>query len=159
RRPDGSFALVDFGAVRDRLKPEGGSTVVGTFGYMAPEQLQGRALPATDVYSVGATALRLLTGREPETLPHRGLGIDVALALGAGADPLLREALSRMLDPDPDRRASSLVPLLARLDRQGGAARRGDDTGRDARTHEDRRSEATRAREEARQRSRDRRSG
>jgi serine/threonine protein kinase len=31
-RPDGSFALVDFGAVRDRMRPEGGSTVVGTFG-------------------------------------------------------------------------------------------------------------------------------
>ena len=31
RRPDGSFAFVDFGAVRDRLRPEGGSTIVGTF--------------------------------------------------------------------------------------------------------------------------------
>jgi len=28
-RPDGSFALIDFGAVRDKMKPEGGSTVVG----------------------------------------------------------------------------------------------------------------------------------
>ena len=42
RRSDGSFAFVDFGAVRDKLRPEGGSTVVGTFGYMAPEQFQGR---------------------------------------------------------------------------------------------------------------------
>ena len=41
RRSDGSYTLVDFGAVRDRLKPEGGSTVVGTFGYMAPEQFPG----------------------------------------------------------------------------------------------------------------------
>jgi hypothetical protein len=115
RRPDGSFALVDFGAVRDRLKPEGGSTIVGTFGYMAPEQLQGRALPATDVYSVGATALRLLTGREPETLPHRGLAIDIGAALGSH-DPVLRDVLTKMLDPDPDRRASKLAPLLKRLD-------------------------------------------
>ena len=49
RRADGSFAFVDFGSVRDQLKPEGGSTVVGTFGYMAPEQFQGRALPGSDV--------------------------------------------------------------------------------------------------------------
>ncbi len=116
RRPDGSFAIVDFGAVRDRLRPEGGSTVVGTFGYMAPEQFQGRALPASDVYAVGATALCLLTGEEPENLPHRGLAIDVPAALGGRADPRLVRALSAMLEPDPERRAARLAPLLAELD-------------------------------------------
>ena len=75
RRPDGSFALVDFGAVRDRLRPAGGSTVVGTFGFMAPEQFQGRASSASDVYGLGATALTMLTGTAPEDLPHEGLGI------------------------------------------------------------------------------------
>lgn len=114
RRPDGSFALVDFGSVRDSLKPEGGSTVVGTFGYMAPEQFQGRALPASDVYAVGATAISLLTGCEPEKLPHRGLAIDVAAALG-GSDPALVGALGAMLEPDPDRRASRIEPLLGAL--------------------------------------------
>ena len=105
-RRDGSFAFVDFGSVRDHLKPEGGSTVVGTFGYMAPEQFQGRALPGSDVYAVGATALSLVTGREPEHLPHRGLAIDVRAALGSGAEPWLVRALSSMLDPDPDSRAA-----------------------------------------------------
>ncbi|WP_437632228.1 serine/threonine protein kinase [Sorangium sp. So ce854] len=120
RRPDGSFAIVDFGAVRDRLRPEGGSTVVGTFGYMAPEQFQGRALPASDVYAVGATALCLLTGEEPEDLPHRGLAIDVPAALGGRADPRLVRVLSAMLEPDPERRAARIAPLLAGLD-AGGA--------------------------------------
>ena len=106
RRQDGSFAFVDFGSVRDQLKPEGGSTVVGTFGYMAPEQFQGRALPCSDVYAVGATALAMVTGREPEDLPHRGLSIDVRAALGSGAEPRLLRALSVMLEPDPDRRAA-----------------------------------------------------
>jgi len=105
-RNDGSFAFVDFGSVRDQLKPEGGSTVVGTFGYMAPEQFQGRALPASDVYAVGATALSLVTGREPEDLPHRGLAIDVRAALGPNAEPWLVRALSAMLEPDPDKRAT-----------------------------------------------------
>jgi serine/threonine protein kinase len=113
RRPDGSFSLVDFGSVRDSLKPEGGSTVVGTFGFMAPEQFQGRALPQSDVYALAATALSLLTGREPETLLHRGLAIDVGAALPQ--DPAFARVLSKMLEPDPDRRARRVAPLVAEL--------------------------------------------
>ncbi len=115
RKPDGSFVLIDFGAVRDRMKPEGGSTVVGTFGYMAPEQFQGRAMPVSDVYSVGATALAMLTGSEPEDLPHKGLGIDVDAALGKNTSPSLVTALSAMLLPDPDSRARRITPLLEGL--------------------------------------------
>jgi serine/threonine protein kinase len=113
RRPDGSFALVDFGSVRDRLKLEGGSTVVGTFGYMAPEQFQGRALPQTDLYAVGATAICLISGQDPEELPHQGLKIDAERVLGA--DRELGWLLSQLLEPDPDKRPTALAPLLARL--------------------------------------------
>ena len=51
--------LVDFGAVADSYHNTitGGSTVVGTFGYMAPEQFRGNALPATDLYGLGTTLL------------------------------------------------------------------------------------------------------
>jgi tRNA A-37 threonylcarbamoyl transferase component Bud32 len=121
RRPDGSFAFVDFGAVRDKLRPEGGSTVVGTFGYMAPEQFQGRALPASDVYAIAATALSLLTGKEPEDLPHRGLALDVRAALGPSADDRLVDDLNRMLDPNPDRRAQT--PSLSEPRRSGARGR------------------------------------
>ncbi|MEB2310463.1 MAG: serine/threonine-protein kinase [Sorangiineae bacterium] len=116
RRPDGSFCLVDFGSVRDRARPAGGSTVVGTFGYMAPEQFQGRALPASDLYGLGATILTLVTGVEPEEQPHRGLGIDVRAALGSSAEPRLVETLRAMLEPDPDRRAARAAPLIAELE-------------------------------------------
>jgi hypothetical protein len=111
-RPDGSYCLVDFGSVRARLKPEGGSTVVGTFGYMAPEQFQGRAAPGSDVYAVAATALSLLTGREPEELPHQGLAIDVESALRGQVDRRLVVALRGMLEPDPDRRTPSVAAAL-----------------------------------------------
>jgi hypothetical protein len=115
RRPDGRYALVDFGAVRDHLRPDGGSTVVGTFGYMAPEQFQGRALPSSDVYAVGASALTMLTGQSPDRLPHRGLRIDVRAALGQNADPRLISALERLLEPDPDRRPSRLADVVQSL--------------------------------------------
>lgn len=115
RRRDGSFVLIDFGAVRDKLRPEGGSTVVGTFGYMAPEQFQGRALPASDVYAAGVTALAALTGKQPEDLPHRGLRIDVRAALRdvrpAVSDGFVR-ALEAMVEPDPDARPARITPLL-----------------------------------------------
>jgi serine/threonine protein kinase len=115
RRPDGSFCLVDFGAVRDRLKVGGGSTVVGTFGYMAPEQFQGRASPKSDLYGLGATAIAMLTGREPEDLPHEGLGIDVARALPKSTPIALVRALTAMLIADPDRRVDSIDDALAFL--------------------------------------------
>ena len=115
RRPDGSFVLVDFGAVRDRLKPQGGSTVVGTFGYMAPEQFQGRASPKTDVYGAAATAIAMLTGCEPEDLPHAGLAIDVEEAVPAGTSTALLRALQAMLEPDPDRRVGSIEEAFAQV--------------------------------------------
>jgi hypothetical protein len=119
RRPDGSFAFVDFGAVRDKLRPEGGSTVVGTFGYMAPEQFQGRALPSSDVYAIGATALSMLTGIQPENLPHKGLGLDVRAALGHRVRGPIVEVLSAMLDPDPDRRPARIALVLPKLEERG----------------------------------------
>ncbi len=112
RRPDGTYVFVDFGAVRELLVRGSSSTVVGTMGYMAPEQFQGRALPASDVYAVGATALAALTGVEPETLPHKGLRIDVQAALAGRASPELVGALEAMTEPDPDLRARSLSSVL-----------------------------------------------
>ena len=61
--------LIDFGAVDNAHKQSSGSTIAGTFGYMAPEQLQGEVSPRSDFYSLGATALHLLTGVFPYEIP------------------------------------------------------------------------------------------
>lgn len=114
RRPDGRIALVDFGGV-GQIRGERGSTVVGTFGYMAPEQLYGTSTPATDVYALGATTLALATGVEPEDQPRKGLAIDVDKAAPHLSAPL-RALLSAMLSPDPDARPETGAVLLRRLD-------------------------------------------
>jgi len=75
---NGCIFLLDFGGVQDILRPAGtgGSTVIGTFGFMAPEQYSGRALPQTDLYALGATLVYLLSGLEPMQLPNPDLLLD-----------------------------------------------------------------------------------
>ncbi|MBD1883639.1 ankyrin repeat domain-containing protein [Microcoleus vaginatus] len=71
KEKDWAVCLVDFGAVQNTYYNTlmRGSTVVGTYGYMAPEQCLGQAVPATDLYGLGATLLYLLTHRSPAELP------------------------------------------------------------------------------------------
>lgn len=114
RRSDGRIAVVDFGGVGHR--GDGGSTVVGTFGYMAPEQLYGTSSPATDIYSLGATLIALATGREPEELPRKGLAIDVDKAAPHLSEPL-RKVLKRMVAADPNERPADARALTGELTR------------------------------------------
>ncbi|MCB9520666.1 MAG: serine/threonine protein kinase [Myxococcales bacterium] len=117
RRPDGSCVLVDFGAVREAVldNKTGGSSVVGTFGYMAPEQFQARAYPATDLYGLAATALHLLTGTEPGRFPLRRLKPDIHSALATDAH--LTAILDILLEPVVEDRYSSAKSLQAALER------------------------------------------
>ncbi len=63
--------LVDFGAVQTLTAKAGETfTIVGTYGYMPPEQFGGRATPASDLYSLGATLIYLLTNIHPADLPQ-----------------------------------------------------------------------------------------
>jgi serine/threonine protein kinase len=65
----GQVFLVDFGSVQNlAMKSVGTMTIVGTYGYMPMEQFGDRAVPASDLYSLGATMLFLATGREPADL-------------------------------------------------------------------------------------------
>ena len=90
-RKDGSVVLLDLGAARrlDRAAP---GTAVGTPGYAPPEQYQGRSDERSDLYGLGATLHRALTGYDPEHAepfrhpPARDLnpavGPETALLLG-----------------------------------------------------------------------------
>lgn len=74
---NGRVFLVDFGAVQNTYHHTvtGGSTVVGTYGYMAPEQFRGKAVLSTDLYGLGTTLLFLLTQKFPSDLPREKLKV------------------------------------------------------------------------------------
>lgn len=107
-RDDGRVALVDFGGVTHALRSKGGSTMIGTFGYMAPEQLYGRAGPHTDLYALGATIAALAGGTEAEELPRRGMDIDIASLVGQGP---LRRVLVGMCRSDLEQRTASVADV------------------------------------------------
>src|SRR5207237_7510875 len=65
RRRDGTISLIDFGVARDLDKTLQSGTLVGTIGYMPPEQLAGQVDLTCDLYALGATALHLLTRTAP----------------------------------------------------------------------------------------------
>lgn len=76
--PEGQAYLVDFGAVTDHLLHQqgGGSTIVGTFGYMPPEQLDGRAVPGSDLYALGASLIYALSGLDPSRMEKENLSLN-----------------------------------------------------------------------------------
>jgi len=111
--PDGRIRLIDFGGVRLALRPDGGSTMIGTYGYMAPEQLHGEATAATDIYALGATIVALAAGLPAEQLPRAGLRIDLDAVLPPGP---LREVLRAMVEPDPTDRLSNAAAVRRTLD-------------------------------------------
>ena len=74
RASDQKLVLVDFGAAK-RVTPINRSvtgTMIGSAEYVAPEQLNGKAVLASDLYSLGVTCLYLLTGVSPFELFDSG---------------------------------------------------------------------------------------
>ncbi|MET0727331.1 MAG: serine/threonine-protein kinase [Acidimicrobiales bacterium] len=113
---DGVAHLADFGVASCRDDTAGLTavgTVVGTPGFMAPEQARGeQAGQAADVFSLGATILFAATGEGPY-----GRGAPDLLMVRAARGqvhplprhlpPELRLRLQAMLDPRPERRPSA----------------------------------------------------
>jgi serine/threonine protein kinase len=108
--------LVDFGAVARPLSVKGGSTgstMIGSIGYMAPEQLHGESGPRTDLYAAAATIAAVAAGVDAQQLPRKGLRVDLDGVLEPGP---LRATLEAMLEPDPADRPASAATAAAQLD-------------------------------------------
>jgi serine/threonine protein kinase len=65
----GMIKVADFGTSRFLEIAAHGTTVIGSPPYMAPEQFQGKAVFASDIYSLGVTMYQMLTGCLPYPTP------------------------------------------------------------------------------------------
>ena len=112
----GQVYLVDFGSVQNQAAKFGGTiTVVGTYGYMAPEQFGGRSVPASDLYGLGATLIYLVTGLHPTELSQQDLKIQFRDRAGQ-LNPNLIDWLEWMTEPSLGKRLSSAEEALRSLD-------------------------------------------
>jgi serine/threonine protein kinase len=101
---DGRVKIADFGVARslDGAAFTQTGSVLGTAGYLAPEQARGEPVTAAaDIYGLGVTLHQLATGR----MPAPGTPLELPESL--------RGAVARALDPDPARRPTA--PELARM--------------------------------------------
>jgi serine/threonine-protein kinase len=122
RSDDRMPVLIDFGAMKEAMTTivtiNGYSTsmAIGTQGYMAPEQAAGRPIYSSDLYSLGLTAVYLLTGKSPQSLETDSRTGEV---LWREALPNLHSHLATVLDRTirfhPGDRISSAQEMLAAL--------------------------------------------
>ena len=68
RDRDDQPILIDFGAVKEVVAEASSTIIIGSPGYMPPEQANGQPVFASDIYSLGLTAAYLLTGKRPQEL-------------------------------------------------------------------------------------------
>jgi len=107
------YVLSEPDALRDHERPRVTSTgmLVGTAGYLAPEQVRGHDVgPPADIYALGLVLLEALTGR----VEYRGADRETALVrlirlphLPAGLPPGWRALLSAMTVTSPAARPSA----------------------------------------------------
>ena len=111
KRHNNKIYLIDFGSVQNAVNlPQRTITIVGTYGYMQMEQFGGQTVPASDLYSLGATLIYLMTGRHPAELPQDEgrIAFEQVINLSSG----LANWLRLMIEPSLKRRLNSAKVAL-----------------------------------------------
>lgn len=127
-----TLVLVDFGAAK-RLSQSAlarPGTLMGSAEYAAPEQLMGQATFASDLYSLGATCIQLLTGLSPFELFDGAQGLWHWRSVAGAVSQDLARILDKMLAMSLGDRFSSAVAVMEALGiRSQGAGVRGQGLG------------------------------
>jgi serine/threonine protein kinase len=125
RANDGKPVLIDFGAVKESVNTvistshgKAVSVIVGSPGFMSPEQGQGRPVYASDLYSLGLTAIYLLTGKSAQDLnTHYYTQELIWQAAAKDVDPHLAEVLERAIRFNPRERFKTAQVMLEAIKR------------------------------------------
>lgn len=125
RESDRKLVLVDFGAAKSAtgaaLNQTG--TSIGSPEYVAPEQMRGRAVFASDIYSLGATCVNLLTQRSPFDSYDTNNDTWVwQQYLKTPVSNQLSRILNKMLESIPIRRYQTVDEVLKDLNQQSQVA-------------------------------------
>lgn len=111
------YYLIDFGAVANPQRKSMNSTIAGTQGYMAPEQLIGDATIQSDFYGLGATVLHMITGISPVDIPTDGFERLYDSVLDQYEVPSsLVELVKKLLAQSPTDRPKNAQEILDILD-------------------------------------------
>ncbi len=108
---DEKVYLIDFGSVKQKIfshENSGLSTIIGTHGYMAIEQFEGRTVIGSDIYSLGLTIIFLLTGKDPLLLEKVGLKFNLK---NLNISDKFKNVLEKMIQPDSQKRYKSSKEL------------------------------------------------
>lgn len=108
--------LIDLGAVKVGGEESTSMTAVGTFGYMAPEQILGRADVKSDLYGLGMTFVTMATGLEPPSLPQNPNTGQIDPSSVLRVPPHLAATLTAMIRPGVAERPPSARVALSSLD-------------------------------------------
>jgi serine/threonine-protein kinase len=110
--PDGGVKLIDFGIAKVFQHAQRG-TQIGTPGYAPPEQYQGLATPASDIYALAATLHHMLTGRDPRDEPP--FSFPPVYGLKPTISKRTSDALQKALQMNPEDRYQSIAEFRAAL--------------------------------------------
>ena len=116
----GRLKVTDFGTSRFLEIAAHGTTVIGSPPYMAPEQFYGKAVFASDVYSIGVTMYQMLTGTLPYDTPApadierlmRGELISSPRLKNSKIPRAINDIVLKALAPDIPARYQSAADLL-----------------------------------------------
>ena len=115
RRSDGRLVVVDFGAAKmaSQTALQKTGTTIGSAGYAAPEQAFGKALFASDIYSLGVSCLHLITNVNPLTMydPVEGFAWRDFL-VNQKVSNELGQILDKMTQPSVKQRYQSVAETL-----------------------------------------------